>query len=109
MFNIFTGLAGALLNAANQFVFLAFNEFEIVVGKFGPLLFELSFGDVPVAFHFQCIHMRDDVCYLVSRFGARHLEVERFTPILFCTARASGVVPKIHSELKGFRGLGCVC
>jgi hypothetical protein len=29
---------------------------EVVVCKIGPLLFQFAFGDVPVAFQFECIH-----------------------------------------------------
>jgi hypothetical protein len=52
----FTGFAGALLNAAQQFFLLAFGELEIVIRKLGPLLFELTLSDVPVAFDFEFVH-----------------------------------------------------
>lgn len=55
-FYLFPRLTGAFLNPAKQFVFLAFDVFKIVVGKLGPLLFEFAFGDVPIAFDFQCVH-----------------------------------------------------
>jgi hypothetical protein len=29
---------------------------EIVIGEGGPLLFQLAFGDVPVAFDFEFVH-----------------------------------------------------
>src|ERR1039458_8672287 len=48
--------AGGVLNPAKYFFDLAFGELEIVIRKRGPLLFQLTFGDVPVAFDFQCIH-----------------------------------------------------
>ena len=56
LFDRFTGFAGALLNAAQQLVVLAFGELEIVIRELGPLLFQLALGDVPVAFAFECIH-----------------------------------------------------
>src|ERR1035441_7390281 len=52
----FTGFAGALLNAAQQFFLLAFGELEIVIRELGPLLLQLTLGDVPVAFDFKCAH-----------------------------------------------------
>jgi len=55
-FNSFTGFARALLNPANQFVLLAFGVLEIVIREFGPFLFQLALGDVPVAFDFKCGH-----------------------------------------------------
>ena len=56
LFDRFAGFAGALLDPAQQFFLLAFDVLEIVIGKFGPLLFQLAFGDVPVAFDFKFIH-----------------------------------------------------
>jgi hypothetical protein len=52
----FTGFAGALLNPTEQFVMLALDVLEIVIRELGPLLFQLAFGDVPVAFDFECVH-----------------------------------------------------
>jgi hypothetical protein len=56
LFDRFTGFAGALLNAAQQFVVLAFGELEIVIRELGPFLFQLALGDVPVAFAFESVH-----------------------------------------------------
>lgn len=42
--------SGALLDAAEQFVCLAFLKLEIVIGKRRPFLFERAFENVPVAF-----------------------------------------------------------
>jgi hypothetical protein len=56
LFDRFTGFAGALLNAAQQFVVLAFGKLKIIVRELGPLLFQLAFGDVPVAFAFEFVH-----------------------------------------------------
>ena len=55
-FDGFTGFAGGLLDAANEFVLFAFNILEVVVGELGPFFFQLAFGDVPVAFDFECVH-----------------------------------------------------
>jgi hypothetical protein len=52
----FPGFAGALLNAAQEFIVLAFSELEIVIRKLGPLLFQLALRDVPIAFDFECVH-----------------------------------------------------
>src|ERR1039457_660649 len=52
----FAGFPGALLNPANKLFLLAFGELEIVIRELGPLLFQLAFGDVPVAFDFKCVH-----------------------------------------------------
>ena len=51
-FNCFAGFARAFLNPAQQFFFFAFDVFQIVIREFGPFLFQLALGDVPVAFDF---------------------------------------------------------
>jgi hypothetical protein len=50
LFDGFAGLAGALLDPSDHFVLFAFGVLEIVVGEIRPLLGELAFDDVPVAF-----------------------------------------------------------
>ena len=55
-FDRFTGFACGLLNPANQFGLLAFGLLQIVIRELGPLLFQFAFGDVPVAFNFECRH-----------------------------------------------------
>ena len=57
LFHRFPGFAGALLNAAQQFVVLAFGALQIVIRELGPLLLELALGDVPVALDFECVHV----------------------------------------------------
>ena len=52
LFDRFPGFAGALLNAAQQFIVLALGALEIVIRELGPLLFQLALGDVPVALDF---------------------------------------------------------
>jgi uncharacterized membrane protein len=56
LFDRFSGFTGALLYAAQQFIMLAFGALEIVIRELGPLLLQLAFGDVPVAFDFECRH-----------------------------------------------------
>jgi hypothetical protein len=57
LFDRFPGFAGALLNLAQQFIVLAFGELEIVIRELGPLLLQLAFGNVPVAFDFEFAHI----------------------------------------------------
>src|ERR1017187_8279352 len=54
LFDRFAGFARALLNPANKFFLLAFGVLEIVIRELSPLLLQLAFGDVPVAFDFEC-------------------------------------------------------
>jgi hypothetical protein len=56
LFDRFPGFAGALLDAAQQYILFAFDELEIVIRELGPLLLQLAFGDVPVAFDFEFSH-----------------------------------------------------
>jgi hypothetical protein len=56
LFDRFAGFPGALLNPANKLFLLAFGVSEIVIRELGPFLFQLAFGDVPVAFDFECVH-----------------------------------------------------
>ena len=56
--DFFLVLAGAFLDASDQFVFLAIHELQVVVRELRKFLFQPAFGDVPVAFHFQCVHKR---------------------------------------------------
>jgi hypothetical protein len=52
LFDRFPSFAGALLNAAHQFIVLALGASEIVIRELGPLLFQLALGNVPVALEF---------------------------------------------------------
>jgi hypothetical protein len=61
-FNDLAGLAGALLDAADEFILFAFGDVEIVIGEGAPFLFQFAFGDVPVSFDFLGLHSFD---YLV--------------------------------------------
>jgi hypothetical protein len=50
-------LAGAFLDAPDQFIFLAFDELQVVIGKLREFLFQLALGDVPVSFGGESAHM----------------------------------------------------
>ena len=54
-------LAKALLQAAQQLLFLAFGKFQIIVRKLGVLLLKLSFDLAPVGFHLKSSHSLDFV------------------------------------------------
>ena len=60
LFDGFARFTGAFLDAPQQFIFLALGEGEIAIGEFAPFLFQFTFGDVPVAFDFECRH---NVCF----------------------------------------------
>jgi hypothetical protein len=65
LFHSFFRLAGALLDPADQFVFLTFLVAKVIVGQLGVLLFEFPFGDVPVTFDFEFIHNTPFGCCLL--------------------------------------------
>jgi hypothetical protein len=56
-FDFFLGLAGAFLDAANQFVFFALDKLEVVIRKLCEFLFQLALGNVPVTFDGQSAHI----------------------------------------------------
>ena len=56
LFDRFAGFASEFLDPANQFFLFAFHVLEIAIRELGPLLLQLAFGDVPVAFDFECRH-----------------------------------------------------
>ncbi len=55
-FHGFAAFAGALLDAAQQLVLLAFDELQVIVRELGPLLDEIAFDDVPFAFDSEVVH-----------------------------------------------------
>ena len=57
LFDLFPGFAGPLLDASDQFTFLALDELKIVIGEPGPFLPQPAFDDVPIPFHFQNAHI----------------------------------------------------
>jgi hypothetical protein len=74
-FDFFPGLAGALLDAADQFIFLAFDELQVVIGELREFLFQLALGNVPVSFGGESAHMIFVFvsCFLfLLRDSARH-------------------------------------
>lgn len=56
LFDRFSGLASALLDAADEFFFESFHVVEVVIGELAPFLFEATFDDVPVTFDFELVH-----------------------------------------------------
>jgi hypothetical protein len=48
--DFFWVLTGAFLDAADQFIFLALDKLQVVIRELREFLFQLAFGDVPVAF-----------------------------------------------------------
>jgi hypothetical protein len=56
LFDCFTDSAGVFLNPPQQFLGLAFDVLKFVVRELGPLLFQLAFDDVAVAFDFEFVH-----------------------------------------------------
>jgi hypothetical protein len=92
---------GSLLDAADQFALLAFNELKIVIGELGPLLFQFAFDDIPVAFHFQRVHKRDGCGLVLVYWRARRRGASRLIPLAahmpfslrretFCKSRGAG-------------------
>jgi hypothetical protein len=61
------GLAGALLDAPDQFVGFALRKFEVVIRKLPKFLFQFAFGDIPVSFDGERTHML--VCFSVGLFS----------------------------------------
>ena len=56
LFDCLKAFAGRLLDPAEQFLLFSLNVLEIVVRQLRPFLFQLTLGDVPVAFNFECAH-----------------------------------------------------
>jgi hypothetical protein len=56
-FDFLSGVASAFLDAANQFIFLAFDELQVVIGELRKFLFQLALGDVPVSFGGKSVHI----------------------------------------------------
>jgi len=73
LFNRFPGLAGALLDAADQFVPAALSILQVVLGKLRVFSFQLALGDVPVAFDNKGVHRFPWSC-LVYLHGSKPLD-----------------------------------
>ena len=54
--NLFFGFAKALLQSAEQLIFLALGERQVIVGELAVLLLQLPFDFVPVAFDLEFSH-----------------------------------------------------
>jgi hypothetical protein len=57
LYNLFPGLTGAFLDAADQFILLAFDVLEVVIGELREFLFQLALGNVPVSFGGKSSHI----------------------------------------------------
>jgi hypothetical protein len=79
LFNFFPRLAGAFLNATDQFVFLAFGELQIVIRKLRKFLFQLALGNVPVSFGCKSAHIILVVMFLHAS-GAGDISSARGVP-----------------------------
>jgi hypothetical protein len=55
--DFFPGLAGALLDAADQLIFLALHELEVIIRKLRKLLLELAHENIPVSFGSKRSHI----------------------------------------------------
>jgi hypothetical protein len=53
---LFLGSAGALLNAPDQLILLAFDVLKVVVGEMSELLFDFALHDIPVPLQLERIH-----------------------------------------------------
>ena len=72
-FDFFSGLAGAFLDAANQFVFLAFDELQVVISELCKFLFQFALGNVPVSFGGESGHMILALICFCVRFNAAQI------------------------------------
>jgi hypothetical protein len=54
--DVLLGLPGALLDAAQQFIFFPFREPEIIIRKLRKFLLQFAFGDIPISFGDQSAH-----------------------------------------------------
>jgi hypothetical protein len=81
-FNFFSGLTGAFLDAAYQFVFFAFDELQVVIGELCKFLFQLALGNVPVSFGGEHAHIIFVFAFFVSatRLGAARFLFARGVP-----------------------------
>jgi hypothetical protein len=99
--NLRAGLAGAFLDAANQFIFFPGNELEIVIGKVGPFLFDFAFGNIPIAFNFEFIHILAFLLMVPAINGVGGLIPRIGGPTL---SSVPGIAGPILGILPGIRG-----
>ena len=56
-FDFSPGLAGAFLDAANQFILFALDELQFVIRKLRNPLFQLALGNIPISFGGKGAHI----------------------------------------------------
>ena len=65
-FDFFLGAASPFLYAANQFIFFAIDELQIVIRKPREFLFQFALGNVPVSFGGESAHMILSCCVILN-------------------------------------------
>ena len=93
--NFVPGLAGAFLDAANQFILLAFDELHFVIRKLRKFLFQLALGNIPISFGCERAHT---ILYLVVLFSPRDLT--RMSS--FCNSRADQLQSQLFRQIQSF-------
>jgi hypothetical protein len=58
--------AAAFLDASNQFIFLAFDELQIIIRQAREALLQFAFGNVPIRFEFKDAHT---ACIIFNLLG----------------------------------------
>ena len=85
-FNFLSGLAGAFLDATNQFIFFSFDELQIVVSELRQLLFHFALGNVPGSFDRKRAHIISALfppCDLARRENLLQVACRPFERIIF--------------------------
>jgi hypothetical protein len=95
LFHRFLGVSGALLNPPDQLVFLAFLVAKVIVSQLRVLLFELSFGDIPVALDMERIHVLPFRCCMFLLFRLAHPDVSQVST---SKRRANGCSRRIDAK-----------
>jgi hypothetical protein len=73
LFGTFPRQASTFLNPADEFIHLAFKEFQLVLCQACKSLFQPAFGNVPVSFGYQCAHFINSWLYLLP--ARRHMDL----------------------------------
>jgi hypothetical protein len=97
--DFFLILAGTLLNAPDQFVFLAFGELHRVVGELRKFLFQLALGDVPVSFGGKCGHIISRL--IISFYAARLVALSWLS---FASGVPTRSAEKLSPQIQLFEG-----
>jgi hypothetical protein len=98
-FLLLSGQAGALLYLSYKLVHLALKKFQFVPGQPGKCLLQLAFGDVPVSFGCQCVHVHIVSFWLHFSPARRHMGL-----ILSRKERADHQTKKQCAENQAFQG-----